>query len=71
VVTRADRLGQASSRLRRVASRSAALLREVTHPARVLAWLCPRCGEWVPPKEFSVTAGLCRCCQQQLDEKGA
>ena len=56
--------------LRLIAARSAALLREAVNPAKVLAWLCPRCGQWVPPRRFSIAAGLCRSCTTDLDPKG-
>ncbi len=59
-----------ASRLRHLASRSAAMLREVTHPARVLAWWCPRCGTWVPPRRFNATTGTCRPCARRLHEEG-
>lgn len=57
----------APTRLRQVATRSAALLRDAVNPTRVIAWLCPRCGRWVPPGRFSATAGVCRTCTQALD----
>jgi hypothetical protein len=56
--------------LRRVASRSAALLRDALDAGRVVAWLCQRCGHWVPPTRFSAASGLCRMCTDRLNQAG-
>ena len=56
--------------LRRVASRSASLLRDALDAGRVVAWLCQRCGHWVSPVRFSAASGLCRACTDRLNAAG-
>ena len=51
---------------RQLAVRSTAILRDITRPAYVLAWYCPLCADWVPPRSFALTTGTCRVCAHDL-----